>query len=146
MILMMFGLGLKVYFKSGFNIFDCIVVNFSILDIVITLMVDDKNSTSGVSVFRAFRLLRIFKILKSWKNLRILLKTVISSLPAVSNIFFLTVLYIFIFSLMAKQFFGDEECTADSRYCFDTTLNALQTIFIVLTGENWNEIMSGAIL
>ena len=119
----------------------------SIIDIFMTLPgVDGKETTSGVSVFRAFRLLRIFKILKSWKNLRILLKTVIASLPAVGNIFFLTVLYIFIFSLMAKQFFGNEDCNEEQRYCFDTTPNALQTIFIVLTGENWNEIMSGSII
>ena len=123
MLLKLFGLGLKQYVKDSFNIFDSIVVILSLID----LMVDPEQvpgntkvkDSSGVSVFRAFRLLRIFKILKSWSSLRVLLITVLQSLPAISNIFFLTFLFIFICALLAKQLY-DYDLYDSSTSILDT--------------------------
>ncbi len=53
-------------------------------------------------------------------------------------------LLIFIYALIGMQFFSDELTTADeepSRYTFETFVWSLITIFIILTGENWNEVM-----
>jgi hypothetical protein len=99
MVLKMFGLGLKKYFSDAFNIFDCIIVCLSLLDAFLA------SENSGVSVLRAFRLMRIFKIIKSWTSLRILLSTVLRSISAITNLGFLTMLYLFISALLAKQFF-----------------------------------------
>lgn len=95
-------------------------------------------------MLRAFRLLRIFKIIRSWKQLRVLLTIVLSSVAAITNLGFLTILYLFIFALLAKQFFNEPLYDSENqlqRYNFQTTANALITVFIILTGENWNEIM-----
>lgn len=134
----LFGLGCKKYVQDGFNVFDSIIVVISLLEL--TLQAD----SSGFSVLRAFRLVRIFKIIKRWKSLRVLLLTVLESLSAITNLGFLTILYLFISALLAKQFFNGDLKDLDgepSRYNFSTTANSLITIFIVLTGENWNEIM-----
>lgn len=101
MLLKMFGLGFKMYFQDGFNIFDFVVVMLSLVDVF------QSAENSGLSVLRAFRLLRIFKIIRSWKQLRVLLTTVLASLSAITNLGFLTILYLFIFALLAKQFYGD---------------------------------------
>ena len=37
MILAMIGLGLKDYFADGFNIFDCIIVVLSLIDLTVSL-------------------------------------------------------------------------------------------------------------
>jgi len=71
MCLKIFGLGIKRYLQDGFNIFDCIVVILSLVELV------QEAEKSGLSVLRAFRLLRVFKIIKSWTSLRILLTTVL---------------------------------------------------------------------
>ena len=118
MVLKLFGLGIKEYVADGFNIFDAIIVILSLLELV------QESEKSGLSVLRAFRLTRIFKIIKSWTSLRILLSTVLESLSAISNLGFLTLLYLFIFSLLAKQFFGGDLKDHQgglSRYSFDTT-------------------------
>ena len=102
------------------------------------------GESSGLSVLRAFRLLRIFKIIKSWEQLRILLTTVLNSLGAIANLWVLTMLYLFMSALLAKNFYGTELYDSDgnvSRYNFQTTSMSLITIFIILTGENWNQIM-----
>ena len=90
-------------------------------------------------------MLRIFKLVKSWTTLQSLLKTIIGSMVAISNLAVLSLLFLFVYSLIGKQFFHgemiDEEGEA-TRYHFNTTTDAMITMFIVLTGENWNYVMA----
>lgn len=140
MVMKLFGLGLKKYVADNFNVFDGVIVGVSLVEL---FNVGDSGH-SGFSVLRAFRLLRIFKIIKSWTELRILLVTVLKSLGAITNLGFLTILYLFIMALLSKQLYGQTLYDDDgnpSRYTFRTTGYSLITIYIILTGENWNEIM-----
>ncbi|KAI4578569.1 hypothetical protein MJG53_011424 [Ovis ammon polii x Ovis aries] len=62
MLMKMYGLGLRQYFMSIFNRFDCFVVCSGLLEI---LLVESGAMTPlGISVLRCIRLLRIFKITK----------------------------------------------------------------------------------
>jgi hypothetical protein len=73
-----------------------------------------------------------------------LLSTVLDSLTAITNLGVLIVLYLFICSLLTKQFFSEPLLDGDgeeSRYSFESTGKAIISMFIILTGENWNEIM-----
>ena len=69
----------------------------------------------------------------------------ISSLPSVANLAVLALLFIFIYALIGKQFFHGELIDPDtgepSRYHFNGFWRSLVTMFIVLTGENWNWVM-----
>lgn len=132
------GFGMKKYFSEGFNIFDCFIVIMSFVELL------SAGEGSSLSVLRAFRLLRIFKIIKSWSSLRRLLATVLESLTAITNLAILIFLYLFISALLTKQFYSGNLYDSDgnvSRYRFSTTGDALVSVFIILTGENWNEIM-----
>jgi len=138
MVIKMIGYGLPKYAKDNFNIFDCFIVCMSFVELIMP------DSDSSLSVLRAFRLLRIFKIIKSWDSLRVLLSTVLDSLQAITNLGVLIVLFLFISALLTKQFYTGQLYTEDgdpSRYNFGTTGDALISVFIILTGENWNEIM-----
>ncbi len=138
MVLKLIGLGIKGYLKDGFNDFDGVIVLVSLVEF--TKLVD----ASGITVLRAFRLLRIFKLIRSWGTLKKLLQTVIKSFGAIANLGLLMFLLVFIFSLVGMQFFNGHLVTLKgerSRYNFNTFGWSLITIFIILTGENWNEIM-----
>ena len=138
MLLKLFGLGLKKYVSDNFNIFDAVIVGVSLFELFA-----DADS-SGLSVLRAFRLVRVFKIIRSWVSLRRLLETVMNSMSAIGNLGVLTILFMFISALLAKQFFFEslvEDDGSVSRYSFSSTIQSLITIFIVITGENWNAIM-----
>lgn len=140
MFYMIFVLGLRQYLSQGFNVFDSIVVVISFVEL---FSVEENGGGLGLSVLRAFRLLRIFKIVKSWKELRVLLETVISSFAAIANLGVLLLLFLFIVALLMKQFYGEngplyENDGSVSRYSFTTTAESLVTMFIILTGENWN--------
>ena len=150
MILSMIGLGIKGYFSDNFNKFDSIIVVISIVDLILTYTSDSGESpSSGITVLRSFRLLRIFKLVKSWTTLQHLLKTIIESMSSISNLAILSFLFLFVYSLIGKQFFWGimyDEDGEETRYVFGTTTDALITMFCVLTGENWNEIMSIVVL
>lgn len=62
MILKMYALGLRQYFMSIFNRFDCLVVCTGILEIILVEIVS--MTPLGISVLRCIRLLRLFKITK----------------------------------------------------------------------------------
>lgn len=57
----MYALGLKEYFSSAFNRFDCMVIIGSIFEVIWS---EFKGGSFGFSVLRALRLLRIFKVTK----------------------------------------------------------------------------------
>ncbi|VDP71038.1 unnamed protein product [Echinostoma caproni] len=60
MLLKMYGLKIRIYFESSFNIFDCAVIVVGIFEVVWGFFHPD--ASFGISVLRAVRLLRIFKI------------------------------------------------------------------------------------
>lgn len=73
--------------------------------------------------FRLLRIFRIFKIIRSWTSLRSILSTVALALPNVGNLAFLTFLFVFIYALLGKYFFGQHEPYNDnSPYKLNTTI------------------------
>lgn len=72
MFVKLYGLGLCLYLKDSFNIFDGVIVIVGLVEFFGTL-VGASIQSSGFTVLRAFRLLRIFKIVKSWVMLKKLL-------------------------------------------------------------------------
>lgn len=143
MCLKLFGFGCKKYVADNFNNFDAFIVIMSYVELVVP-QDESGEGGGGLGMLRAFRLLRIFKIIKSWESLKVLLSTVFDSLQAITNLGVLIVLFLFIFALLCKQFFSEpllDDGGEVSRYSFGDTYTALITMFIILTGENWNEVM-----
>ena len=76
MVIKLIGLGPILYIKDSYNVFDCLIVTLSIIDVSLSysMPADGINTGRGaISAFRAFRLLRIFKLAKSWTRLKLLL-------------------------------------------------------------------------
>jgi hypothetical protein len=64
MVLKIIGIGVKEYFKGGFNLYDSIIILISTLDIILNSAVHNQTA-SGLSVLRGLRILRLLKIAKS---------------------------------------------------------------------------------
>ncbi|XP_071552669.1 voltage-dependent calcium channel type A subunit alpha-1 isoform X2 [Panulirus ornatus] len=140
MLIKMYALGPRIYFESSFNRFDCVVISGSIFEVVWTAF---KSGSFGLSVLRALRLLRIFKVTKYWSSLRNLVISLLSSMRSIISLLFLLFLFILIFALLGMQLFGGsfnfpEETPLAN---FNTFSIALLTVFQILTGEDWNEVM-----
>nr|XP_017212916.2 voltage-dependent R-type calcium channel subunit alpha-1E isoform X4 [Danio rerio] len=144
MFLKMYGLGPRLYFHSSFNCFDCGVIVGSIFEVFWGFF--RPGTSFGISVLRALRLLRIFKITKYWASLRNLVVSLMNSMKSIISLLFLLFLFIVVFALLGMQLFGGrfifDEYTPTN---FDTFPAAIMTVFQILTGEDWNEVMYNGI-
>ncbi|XP_055541637.1 voltage-dependent calcium channel type A subunit alpha-1-like isoform X6 [Wyeomyia smithii] len=136
----MYALGPRIYFESSFNRFDCVVISGSIFEVVWSAV---KGGSFGLSVLRALRLLRIFKVTKYWSSLRNLVISLLNSMRSIISLLFLLFLFILIFALLGMQLFGGQFNLPDGTppTNFNTFPIALLTVFQILTGEDWNEVM-----
>jgi hypothetical protein len=145
-IIKLIGLSPREYFRDGFNCFDFTIVIFSIIEFIFAML--DVKGVAGLSVLRSFRLLRVFKLAKAWKTLQELIATILAALSDVIVAGCLLLLIMFIFSLLGMEAFGgnwNAETFGDPdevpRANFDNFYNAFMTVFQVLTGENWNDLL-----
>uniref|UniRef100_A0A914C6B3 Voltage-dependent calcium channel type A subunit alpha-1 n=1 Tax=Acrobeloides nanus TaxID=290746 RepID=A0A914C6B3_9BILA len=144
MLIKVFAMGSRTYFSSKFNRFDCIVILGSAFEVI---WAEARGGSFGISVLRALRLLRIFKLTKYWVSLRNLVRSLMNSMRSIISLLFLLFLFIVIFALLGMQLFGGKFNFPNMHpYThFDTFPIALITVFQILTGEDWNEVMYIAI-
>lgn len=102
-----------------------------------------------MTALRAFRLLRVFKLANTWKKLNYLLKTIWRTLTDVASFSILLFLVIFTYTLIGLEIFAhkakfnqdNEIDIANGQppiHNFDTFFDAITTVFIVLTNDNWS--------
>uniref|UniRef100_A0A670YLE4 Voltage-dependent L-type calcium channel subunit alpha n=1 Tax=Pseudonaja textilis TaxID=8673 RepID=A0A670YLE4_PSETE len=147
MILKMYALGIRQYFMSLFNRFDCLVVCTGILELI---LVEITSMTPlGISVLRCIRLLRLLKITKYWTSLNNLVASLLNSVRSIASLLTLLFLFMVIFALLGMQLFGgrfDFDDTEIRRSTFDNFPQALISVFQILTGEDWTSIMYNGIM
>ncbi|KAL6065360.1 hypothetical protein STEG23_005990 [Scotinomys teguina] len=131
------------YFQKRWNIFDCVIVTMSLLELSIA-------KKGSLSVLRTFRLLRVFKLAKSWPTLNTLIKIIGNSVGALGNLTFILAIIVFIFALVGKQLLGENYgCRRDGTALWSDELlrwhmcdffHSFLIIFRILCGE-WIENM-----
>ncbi|XP_035702487.1 sodium channel protein 60E isoform X2 [Folsomia candida] len=130
------------YFRSGWNIFDLIIVTISYVEILL------QTITISFSVIRGMRLLRVFKLAQSWITMKVLLNIIFSTFGALGNLTLVLLIVIYIFSVMGMQVIGnryspmafdaDEDPANFPRWHFQNFWYAFMMVFRVLCGE-WIE-------
>ncbi|GMH51784.1 hypothetical protein TrLO_g993 [Triparma laevis f. longispina] len=136
------GMGVCNYLADPYNSFDASVVTFSWVEVALL----SGGGFSSLRTFRLLRVLRTLKLAKSWHSLNQLIITVIRSIPGLANFGLILMLFLFIYALFGMQFYGgkfNEENGFDGtpRANFNTLGFALLTVFQVVTGENWNDVL-----
>ncbi|XP_063795860.1 voltage-dependent R-type calcium channel subunit alpha-1E isoform X9 [Pseudophryne corroboree] len=141
----MYGMGPRLYFHSSFNCFDCGVTIGSIFEVIWAIF--RPGTSFGISVLRALRLLRIFKVTKYWASLRNLVVSLMNSMKSIISLLFLLFLFVVVFALLGMQLYGGRFNFNDGTPSanFDTFPAAIMTVFQILTGEDWNEVMYNGI-
>jgi voltage-dependent calcium channel L type alpha-1D len=149
MILKLGGLGVKGYVGEAANVFDAIIVVISLVEFGLTH--SGSEAPSGVSALRTFRLLRVFKLARTWKALNALLAVLSRAIKMCAPASVILLMMMFIFTLLGMQLFGGKfqapqfEAGDEPDHNFDTFWWAMVTVFQVLTGENWNEVLYNGI-
>lgn len=110
------------FFRSGWNIFDFIVIGAVLIPAV----------RQQVTILRLLRLARIVRLMRFLPDARVLLLTVTRATPAVVSMVVLTILVIFVYAVIGWSLFGQELPNE-----WGDIGTAMLTLFILLTLENF---------
>jgi len=130
------GLGPKPYFNDPWNVMDfCIVVG--------CLLMVPLDGIINIQILRPFRLFMIFRMIRRAKGIRLMVCTLLMSLPALFNVTCLLALAFFIFAVLGMSTYGNVRFGDNLNYAanfrhFDSSLLLLTRM---VTGEGWNAIM-----
>ena len=109
------------FFRSGWNIFDAVIVLAVVLPGV----------REQAQILRLLRLARIARLLRFLPDARILVRTVVKSIPSAFSMVVLTALLLFVYAMVGWSLFGEE-----LPQTWGNASRAMLTLFILLTLEN----------
>ena len=110
------------FFKSGWNIFDFVIVGIALVP-----------ATQGFSVLRALRILRVLRVVSAAPRLRRVVEGFITALPGMGSVFLLMALIFYIGAVMATKLFGG----AFPEWFGDLGRSAY-SLFQIMTLESWS--------
>lgn len=138
MVVKIVGLGLINYFRDKMNVFDCIVVVFSLIELSF-LSSSTLSALRSIRVLRSFRAFRVARLFRSMRYMQTLISLISQSMENFIYMGLLLFLFLVVFSLLGMQLFGgrfdfDGE---QPRSNYDNFHFAFLSTFQLLTMENW---------
>lgn len=118
------------YFRDAWNIFDFIIVSLSYAAL-----------GKGITVLRCLRVLRLFLLITAVPRLRIIVRSLVVSLPGITALSILMSLIFYISAVIATQLFGE-----DFPNFFGNLGRSLFTLFQIMTLDSWAQPIVNPIL
>mgnify|MGYP001817436771 FL=1 len=117
----------REFFKSGWNIFDTLIVIVSLIPI------EDSEMALIGRLVRIFRVLRMVSIIP---ELRTLLNSLLAALPQLGYVMLMMFIIFYIYAAVGSTFFAEinEELWGDIAI-------SMLTLFRVMTFEDWTDVM-----
>jgi len=115
-----------LYFKNGWNCFDFSLIVLSLLPI----------ASEFAMLGRVLRLLRVLRLVNAFPELRIIVETLVRSIPSMFHITILMGLLFFVYAVLGYHLFHEHDPThwRDLSY-------AVLTLFRIVTLEDWTDVM-----
>ncbi len=120
------------YFRSGWNIFDFLVI-------VASLIPASGGFAAVARLARLARLMRVLRLISAVPELRLIVATLVRSIPSMLNIVALMSLVVYIYAIIGYQLFN-----AHDPDRWGNLGAALLTLFQIVTLEDWVSIMDTA--
>jgi voltage-gated sodium channel len=117
------------FFRNGWNVFDFTVVALSLLP----------AAGPFATVARLARILRVGRLVSGMPELRLIIGTMLRSIPSMGHVVTLLALLIYVYGVTGHHLFGE----VDPEH-WGTLGRAAQTLFFVITLEGWIEIMQAS--
>jgi hypothetical protein len=137
------------YFKDGWNIFDFIIVIFTLINVAVTAFASTLPiNPSVLRVLRVLRVVRVLRLIKRAQGIRRLLLTLFLSGPALLNVASLLFLIIFIYAIVGMQLFGHVKPNGalDDFTNFRDFGSAFTLLFRLATAAGWNDVLEACSL
>lgn len=117
------------FFRDGWNVFDFVVVALSLMP----------SAGPMATVARVARLLRVTRLISVHPQLRLLVETMLKSLPGLGAILMLLSMILYVYAILGVHLFREVDPERWGHLGV-----ALLTLFEIVTLEGWVEIMGAA--
>lgn len=117
---------LKLYFGNGWNLFDFSVVVFSLIP----------ASGEYAMIARLARLLRVARLISAIPELRLIISTLVRSIPSMGHVLMLMGVIFYIYAVAGYHLFHEHDPTHWRNLGI-----SLLTLFRVVTLEDWTDVM-----
>lgn len=163
--------GKYTYLKDNYNKLDFIIVIFSVISYVLE-RTDTGIEISYLKALRALRALRPLKLVSKNEGMKLVVNSILASIPNLINVFLISILFYFVFGVMGLQMLmgrvsycldesgleaaesayklDKDECLAAGhswilpKNNYNNVLASMTTFFEVSTLETWPDIMFSA--
>jgi uncharacterized membrane protein (DUF485 family) len=142
------GAGTNVYFSDFSNNFDFTVTVVGDIDTILYLANACQGSGSTfLRLVRSMRVFRLMRLISLIKGCEVIMLTCTFAWPRLVVVCELLTILVFFFANVGEVFFGSIPAgDYGSLYCnFETEEHAMQLLFILMTGDNWNDTMGGMV-
>ena len=110
------------FFRSGWNIFDFVIVGVALVP-----------AAQGLSVLRALRILRVLRVISVAPSLRRVVEGFVTALPGMGSVFLLMAIIFYIGAVMATKLFA-----SSFPDWFGTLGGSAYSLFQIMTLESWS--------
>lgn len=114
------------YFRNGWNVFDFTVIVFSLVP----------ATGEFAMIARTARLLRVLRLISTIPELRLIVSTLVRSIPSMGNIILLMSVIFYIYAILGYHLFHEHDPTHWQNLGI-----SLLTLFRVVTLEDWTDVM-----
>ncbi len=114
------------YFKDGWNLFDFSVVVLSLIP----------ATGQFAMIARLARLLRVLRLISALPELRLIVSTLLRSIPGMANVMLLMSVIFYIYAIMGFHLFHEH----DPEHWRNVGISLL-TLFRIVTLEDWTDVM-----
>jgi voltage-gated sodium channel len=115
------------FFKSGWNIFDFVIVFITTVPI---------EQTDFAAIARVMRVFRVLRLITARPELKKIIDMLIKAIPSIVDIVLLMFIIFYIYAIIGSFIFADLKSGL-----FDNFLTAMLTLFRILTFEDWTDVM-----
>jgi len=113
------------FFRDGWNVFDFLVVSLSLLP----------QAGAFATIARLARVLRVSRLVSVWPDLRLIIGTMLRSIPSMGHVIALLTLLLYVYGILGYHLFHD----VAPEY-WGSLARSLETLFQTLTLEGWIEV------
>lgn len=118
------------FFTNAWNLFDFFIIGLSIAP-----------AAGSFSIFRTLRIVRTLRLLKSLPRLRLIIESLLQSVPSISWIVVLLGIVYYIFAVIGVNLFG-----ANYPEYFGDLGTSVFTLFQIMTLESWSSAIARPIM
>ena len=158
--------GPRGFASDWFDLADIVIIPVSIAAVIGRILTTDSALAWLVALGGSLRAIRGFRLLRSFELVSAMVGTLAASASSIFDLAVLVLLFMYIFALLGMELFGGDFARPDHNYTmqtvpkvfeergivddgddisrtnFDSFGEAIVSVFIVISGENWNDVLS----